>query len=49
MTRPSRVSKVLVEGPLAPFVDAYRQVLEDRCYAPLSAVYLQRQVAHLSR
>jgi integrase/recombinase XerD len=49
MSRPSRVSKVLVEGPLAPFVDVYRQVLEDRCYRPLSAVNLQRQVAHLSR
>lgn len=48
MGRPSRVSSVLVRGPLAPFADAYRQALEDRRYTPLSAVNLQRQVAHLS-
>ncbi len=48
MGRPSRVSNVLVKGPLGPFADAYRQALEDRRYTPLSAVNLQRQVAHLS-
>lgn len=48
MGRPSRVSNVLVKGPLAPFADAYRQALGDRRYTPLSAVNLQRQVAHLS-
>ncbi len=34
---------------MAPFADAYRQGLEERRYTPLSAVNLQRQVAHLSR
>jgi integrase/recombinase XerD len=48
MGRQSRVSNVLVKGPLAPFADAYRRVLEDRGYSALSAVNLQRQVAHLS-
>lgn len=45
----SRVSGVLVEGPLGPFADAYRARLEERCYSRLSAVNLQRQVAQLSR
>jgi len=48
MGRPSRVSNVLVRGPLAPFADAYRQALEDRRYTPLTVVNLQRQVSHLS-
>ena len=48
MGRPSRVSNVLVKGPLAPFADVYRRALEDRRYTPLAAVNLQRQVAHLS-
>jgi integrase/recombinase XerD len=48
MGRSSRVSNVVVRGPLAPFADAYREALEGRCYTPLSVVNLQRQVAHLS-
>ena len=49
MARQSRVSRVLVRGPLAPFADAYREALEVRRYTPMSAVNLQRQVAQLSR
>lgn len=49
MARQSRVSRVLVVGPLSPFADAYREELETRGYSPLSAVNLQRQVAWLSR
>ena len=50
MARPiSRVTGVVVTGPLAPFAVAYREKLEERGYARLSAVNLQRQVAHLSR
>ena len=48
MGRQSRVSNVLVRGPLAPFAEAYRRALLERCYTPLSTVNLQRQVAHLS-
>ena len=48
MARQSRVSRVLVAGPLAPFADVYREALEDLRYTRLSAVNLQRQVAHLS-
>lgn len=50
MARPtSRVTRVVVSGPLGPFADAYREKLEERGYTPLSAVNLQRQVAQLSR
>ncbi len=50
MGRPStRVSKVVLTGPLAPFVDGYRMRLEACGYAPLSVVNELRQVAHLSR
>ncbi len=45
----SRVSRVLVGGPLGPFADAYRERLQERGYSRLSAVNLQRQVAQLSR
>ena len=45
----SRVSSVLVKGPVGPFADAYRARLEERRYSRLSAVNLQRQVAQLSR
>lgn len=45
----SRVSRVLVTGPLAPFVDPYGQKLRQRRYTRLSAVNLQRQMAQLSR
>jgi len=45
----SRVSRVLIAGPLAPFADQYRDRLKVRGYSPLSAVSLGRQVAQLSR
>jgi site-specific recombinase XerC len=49
MARPvSKVSRVLVTGPLAPFADAYREKLKERRYTRLSAVNLQRQMARLS-
>jgi len=50
MARPtSKVTKVEVEGPLAPFVAAYRSRLEESGYTPLTIVNELRQVAHLSR
>jgi site-specific recombinase XerD len=49
MIRPaSRVSKVLMTGPLAPFADAYALELKQRCYTPLTSVNQLRQVARLS-
>lgn len=49
MSRPkSRVSRVLMKGPLAPFADAYRAELERRGYTPLSTVNALRQVGRLS-
>ena len=49
MARPtSRVSRVLVTGPLASLVDAYREKLDQRGYTRLSAVNLLRQVGHMS-
>jgi len=50
MVRPtSRVSRVLVTGPLGPFSDAYREKVEERGYTRLSTINLQRQVAQMSR
>jgi integrase/recombinase XerD len=49
MARPSRVSRVLMTGPLAPFVDQYGEKLKQRGYTRLSAVNLQRQMAQMSR
>lgn len=50
MSRPtSRVSRVLMTGPLAPFAAAYEQELRARGYTRLSAVAEARQVAQLSR
>jgi integrase/recombinase XerD len=50
MARPtSRVSRVLMTGPLAPFADAYREVLRERRYTPLSIVNELRQAARFSR
>lgn len=50
MSRPtSRVSRVRVTGPLAPFADQYRERLEERRYTRLSAVNLERGVARMSR
>lgn len=49
MAKPrSRVSRVLMKGPLAPFADAYRAELERRGYTPLSTVNELRQVGRLS-
>ncbi|WP_063746016.1 tyrosine-type recombinase/integrase [Kribbella catacumbae] len=45
----SRVSGVVVSGPLEPFVGAYRLELESRGYTPRSMVPLLRQVGRLSR
>ncbi|MGH3799128.1 MAG: site-specific integrase [Pseudonocardiaceae bacterium] len=45
----SRVSSVLMTGPLVPFADAYRLELRVRGYTPLTTVNLLRQVARLSR
>ncbi len=50
MARPtSKVPKVEVEGPLAPFAAAYRSRLQESGYTPLTIVNQLRQVAHLSR
>ncbi len=45
----SRVSRVLMTGPLAPFAEAYRAELVERGYAPLSVVSELRQAARFSR
>lgn len=50
MARPtSRVSRVLMTGPVAPFAEAYRAELLERGYASLSIVSELRQVARFSR
>lgn len=49
MGRPkSRVSRVVMTGPLAPFADQYRDRLKDRGYTRRTAVAQLRQVARLS-
>jgi site-specific recombinase XerD len=49
MAKPSsRVSRVLMTGPLAPYADAYRAELSGRGYTALSAVNELRQVGQLS-
>jgi site-specific recombinase XerD len=49
MARPaSRVSRVLMTGPLAAFADAYAAELRARGYAPLTTVNELRQVGRLS-
>ena len=45
----SRVSSVLMTGPVAPFADAYRAELLERGYASLSVVTELRQAARFSR
>lgn len=45
----SKVTRVVVEGPLVAFVDVYRSRLEVLGYTPLTIVNELRQVAHLSR
>ena len=50
MARPTtRISRVLMTGPVAPFADAYRAELLERRYTPRSAVNELRQVAWFSR
>src|SRR5215472_9647827 len=50
MTGPkSRVSRVLMSGPLAPFAGRYRHELRTRGYAVRTAVNELRQVGRLSR
>src|SRR5271165_5574756 len=44
----SRVSRVLMAGPLAPFAEAYSAELRRRGYTPLSTVGELRQVGRLS-
>jgi site-specific recombinase XerD len=44
----SRVSRVLMRGPLAPFAEEYRSELLGRGYTPLTAVNQLRQAARLS-
>lgn len=44
----SRVSRVLMTGPLAPFADAYSAELRERGYTPLTMVNELRQVGRLS-
>ena len=49
MARPaSRVSRVLMTGPLAPFAHAYELELKARRYTPLTRVSQLRQVGRLS-
>jgi integrase/recombinase XerD len=45
----TKVSRVVVSGPLAPFVSAFESKLRDAGYTPLSAVNQKRLLAHLSR
>ena len=45
----SRVSGVVLAGPLAPFVDAFRAELRARGYTPRSVVPQVRQVVRFSR
>jgi len=45
----SRVSRVLMTGPLAPFAEAYTAELRGRGYTPLTTVNELRQVGRLSR
>jgi integrase/recombinase XerD len=45
----SRVSRVLMTGPLAPFADASAAELRARGYTPLTTVSELRQVGRLSR
>jgi integrase/recombinase XerD len=50
MARPmSRVSRVRMAGPLAPFADGYREELQRRGYTPRSMVSMLRQAARFSR
>ena len=49
MARPtSRISRVLMTGPLAPFADAYRAELHRRGYTPRTMIGELRQAARFS-
>jgi integrase/recombinase XerD len=45
----TKVSRVVVVGPLAPFVSMFESKLRDRGYTPLSAVNQKKLLSHLSR
>ncbi len=45
----SKVSKVVVAGPLAPFAAAFESRLAELGYTPLTTVNMMRLMAHLSR
>src|SRR5262249_36995700 len=45
----SKVSTVVVPGPLAPYAGRFRMRLEELGYTPLSAVNSLRLMVHLSR
>jgi integrase/recombinase XerD len=47
--RTTRVSRVLMTGPVAPFADAYRAELLDLGYTPLLLINELRQAARFSR
>jgi hypothetical protein len=50
MARPtSRVSRVLMTGPLAPFADAYREELLERGYADATRGVSGSPVCHPQR
>jgi len=50
MGRPvSKVSKIVVAGPLAPFAEGFKARLEELGYTPLSVVNSMRLMVHLSR
>ncbi|MGD0876234.1 MAG: hypothetical protein ABSA14_14800 [Acidimicrobiales bacterium] len=49
MTRPtSRLSRVLMTGPLAPFADDYQRALTERGYTAHTREHQLRQMARLS-
>ena len=45
----SKVSKVVVAGPLAPFAAAFESRLAELGYTPLTTVNMMRLMAHLTR
>lgn len=45
----SRVSRVVMTGPVAPYAEAYHRQLIQRGYSPLTSVNLMRQAVLLSR
>ena len=45
----TKVKRVVVSGPLAPFVSTFESKLRNAGYTPLSAVNQKRLIGHLSR